>query len=162
MTKKILLTVVVGMFLFTYNVQAQTQNSGSINTPGYQNAVGLGIDFGTGGTGAGIALKHFFSSHGAGEANLLFYNSTVSLGAFYEYHGFIQNAEGLKWYFGLGPQFFFNKGGTTIAARIPIGLDYKIPQVPLNFSFDWRPYYRFNHNSEFIAARFGVGVRFTF
>lgn len=151
-----------GIFsLMAFTCSAQTQD-GNLVSGDYKNAAGLGLDFGTGGTGAGLGLKHFFNSNNALEVNLLFFNDVFSLGAFYEYHGPIQNAPGLKWYFGLGPQLFLYKGSTDIAARIPIGLDYKIPRVPLNFSFDWRPYYRFNNNSEFIAARFGVGIRFTF
>jgi hypothetical protein len=162
MKKEIFFIAVVGLVLFSCNAQAQAPRQGGSLTADYKKAVGLGLDLGSGGTGAGLGLKHFFTANGAVEANLLFFDDVFSLGAFYEYHGPIQNAPGLKWYLGLGPQLFFYQGATDIAARVPVGLDYKIPTVPLDFSFDWRPYYRFNDNSEFIAARFGVGIRFAF
>lgn len=155
MFKKMLFIAALMIFCINLQTNAQSQKGSS-----YDNAVGLGLDFGTGVTGAGGSFKHFFNTNSAGEVDLMFYNDLVSLGAFYEYHGTIKNAAGLKWYFGLGPQFFFAKGNTNIAARIPIGLDYKIPNVPLVFTFDWRPYYRFNNGSDFIAARFGLGIRF--
>jgi hypothetical protein len=129
---------------------------------GYINAVGLGIGFGNGDTGAGIDLKHFFTARGAVEANLLFYNSTVSLGAYYEYNGPIQNAPGLQWYLGPGPQFFFHKHDTDFGARPMVGLDYKVSNIPLDFSFDWRPYIRFTHDTNFNGGRFQLNIRFVF
>lgn len=156
MNKKIIKYFFITVLLF-FSAQAYSQKGGD-----YQNAVGLSVDFGTGITGAGIGFKHFFNDNDAVEAGLVFFNNTPALGAYYQYNGEIENADGLKWYFGMGPQFFFGKGATDIAARAMAGLDFRIPNVPLNISFDWRPYFRFNHGSEFIAARFGLGVRFAF
>ncbi len=162
--KKTLFLCALSLFVLAFTTQAQSTLQGNTSADGgYQNSVGLSLDLGsTYVTGAGVGFKHFFSSHDAGEFNLLFYNSTVSLGAYYEYHGFIQNAPGLKWYFGLGPQLFLAKNNTNLAARVPIGLDYKIPNVPLNFAFDWRPMILLTHGTEFTAARFGIGIRFAF
>jgi hypothetical protein len=42
------------------------------------------------------------------------------------------------------------------------GLDYKINGVPLSFSFDWRPTFFIGENSDFEAARFGLGFRYAF
>lgn len=156
MFKKIAFTTT--LCLLAFSLQTRAQN----NTQIYQNAVGFALDFGEGLTGAGASFKHFFNANSAGEADLLFYDDIVSIGAYYEYHGKIKNASGLQWYLGLGPQFFFAKETTDIAARIPIGLDYKLPNIPLVFNFDWRPYFRLNNDSDFIAARFGVGIRFIF
>jgi hypothetical protein len=41
-----------------------------------------------------------------------------------------------------------------------LGLDYKINNVPLNFSFDWRPAFVVTHGTSFNAARFGLGFRY--
>lgn len=155
MVKKVLITITFILFAYQY-LQAQS-GKGS-----YGNAVGLGIDFGTGATGAGIGFKHFFNDQDAVEAGLIFFNNTPALGMYYQYNGDIENAGGLKWYVGMGPQFFFGKRTTDIAARAMVGLDFKIPEVPLDFAFDWRPYFRFNNGTEFIAARFGLGIRFAF
>lgn len=161
MFRKILLTGVFSMMIFAYNANAQSKTDPVSGD--YKNAVGLTVDLGsTIVTGAGVGFKHFFTTHDAAEVNLLFYNSVFSLGAYYEYHGLIQNAEGLKWYVGLGPQVFFGQGETDLAARALIGLDYKIPTVPLDFSFDWRPAVSLTNGTQFIAARFGLGIRFAF
>lgn len=165
MIKKILFAGAFSILVFTFSVQAQSQKSSGNNTGSsdYKNAVGLTVDLGsTIVTGAGVGFKHFFSEHDAAEVNLLFYNNVFSLGAYYEYHGLIQNADGLKWYAGMGPQVFFGQGATDLAARALIGLDYKIPTVPLDFSFDWRPALSLTNGTEFIAARFGIGLRFAF
>lgn len=155
--KKNLLNFLLLIVLSIVTIHSQAQKGGN-----YQNAIGLSVDFGTGSTGAGIGFKHFFNDNDAVEAGLIFFDNTPALGAYYQYNGEIENADGLKWYFGMGPQFFFGNGTTDIAARAMGGLDFKIPNVPLNFAIDWRPYFRFNNYSEFIAARFGLGVRFAF
>ena len=143
----------------TFGLRAQSQTSGD----GYKNSVGLALDFGsTLVTGAGVGAKHFFTTHDAAEVNLLFYNNAFSIGAYYEYHGQIQNAPGLMWYFGLGPQGFFGNQSSAFGARALAGLDYKIPAVPLDFSFDWRPLVSITGGADFMAARFGLGVRFAF
>lgn len=153
----------LGMLFFASGLRAQTISKQNEGTGLYTNGVGLTVDVGsTYVTGAGLGFKHFFSPHDAAEVNLLFYNNVVSLGAYYEYHGQIQNATGLQWYAGLGPQVFFGKGETDLAARALAGLDYKIPTVPLDFSFDWRPMLTLTNGTEFVAARFGFGIRFAF
>lgn len=161
MTKKLLLISALGLLAFTLsNNQAKAQTARG-NT--YTNAAGIGIDFGNGNTGAGIDFKHFFTANDAGEFNLLFYDGTVGLGGFYEYNAPIKNAAGLQWYLGLGPQFFFNKhSDTDFGARAMAGLDYKIPDVPLDFSFDWRPYFQFTNNSHVDGGRFQINIRYVF
>ena len=130
---------------------------------GYKTGLGMQVDFGTGSTLVGFDAKHFFDQHNVGEAQLLFGTGVVVLGAQYEYHGDIQNAAGLKWYAGFGPQIAFVKdGGTDLLLRPLIGLDYKINDVPLNFSFDWRPAFQATHGTGFEAARFGLAFRYAF
>ncbi len=63
----------------------------------YTNAVGMRIDFGSDyGTYVGISGKHFFDTHNAGEAQVLFGNSPTMINLEYQYHADIQNAAGLK------------------------------------------------------------------
>ncbi|MGZ3848490.1 MAG: hypothetical protein ACXVKI_05145 [Flavisolibacter sp.] len=134
----------------------------------YKTALGMHIDFGSGGTWVGPAVKHFFDEKNAGEAQLLFASGAVVLGVEYQYNAAIQNAPGLKWYVGLGPAIAFGTGensGTDLYFRPLVGLDYKINNVPLNFAFDWRPTFRATHSSDggqFTAARFGLGFRYAF
>ena len=156
--KKFLVVIV----LFTsLHFVASAQKGGN-----YSTSVGLGIDFGSDfGTLVGVSAKHFFSAHDAGQAELQFGSDVVAIGLEYLYHGDIQNAAGLKWYAGLGPQVAFSTssgGGTDLLFRPMIGLDYKINQVPLSFSFDWRPAFVATHGTAFDAARFGLGFRYAF
>jgi hypothetical protein len=57
--------------------------------------------------------------------------------------------------FAFGDQFNF-------LLRPLAGLDYKINDVPLNFTFDWRPAFVLTHGTDFNAARFGLAVRYCF
>lgn len=132
----------------------------------YTNALGMRIDLGSDyGTYVGFSGKHFFNTHNAGEAMVLFGDHTTMLQVEYQYHGKIENAAGLRWYAGLGPGFAFASkyyGGTDVLIRPLIGLDYKIKDVPLNFSFDWRPAFVVTHGTDFNAARFGLAFRYAF
>lgn len=142
----------------------------------YSTAIGMKLDLGSDyGTFVGIGGKHFFDTHNAGEAELLFGNGTTMINLAYLYHAEIPNAAGLKWYAGAGPGIAISKrsyhydyygyyyssgGGTDIILRPTLGLDYKINNVPLNFSFDWRPAFVVTHGTSFNAARFGLGFRY--
>ncbi len=141
---------------------AQKSASGS----DYQTAIGLGIDVGDGGTLVGPSIKHFFTENSVGAGELLFGNHTVAVQAFYQYHREFDGAEGLRWFAGGGPSFqFYSYRGFNQAdiALVPMGgLDYKIPDVPLSFSFDWRPNLFLTHGSGINAARFGLGFRYAF
>lgn len=141
------------------NTSAQKKGEGA----SYTNAIGLGIDLGSDfGTYAGISGKHFFNENVAGEMEILFGNSTVILQPAVQYHGAIPNAEGLKWFVGIGPGFAFGSGYSDVMLRPMVGLDYKINQVPINFGFDWRPTFFVTHGSHFTPARFGLAMRYAF
>lgn len=137
----------------------------------YTTALGLGLDFGDNiypgvGTLVGPSVKHFFDRTNVGKAEVLFGDHTTMLSLYYQYHGNIQNAAGLKWTLGLGgsANFFSYRGynQTDFAFRPTVGLDYKITNVPLAFEFDWRPAIQVTHGSDFNAARFGFGFRYCF
>lgn len=141
------------------NASAQKGSSGST----YNTAIGLGLDFGDGSTLVGPSVKHFFTRNNVGKAEVLFGDNTTMLSAYYQYHGDIQNAAGLKWTLGLGGSASFYKYfEDDFFFRPTVGLDYKIPNVPLSFEFDWRPAIRVTHGSDFVAARFGFGFRYSF
>ena len=128
----------------------------------YRNAAGITIDFGDGGTWVGPAIKHFFDKHNALQGEVLFGNGATFLSTFYQYNESIPNAKGLNYYFGLGPSLGFGGGETAFLLRPAAGLDYKIAATPLNLAFDWRPAFVVTGGTQFIAARFGLGLRFSF
>lgn len=158
--------VLIVALQFGSSQKAAAQKRTSQKGTDYSNAVGMRIDLGSDyGTYVGINGKHFFNTHDAGEAQVLFGNHTTMIQIEYQYHGNIQNAPGLKWYAGLGPGFAFSSsyyGGTDVLIRPIVGLDYKVDNVPLNFAFDWRPAFVVTHGTEFNAARFGLAFRYAF
>lgn len=158
--KKSLLPIFAGLALIllaSTSSFAQKSNMGS----SYRTAFGLRIDAGDGSTGVGFDIKHFFNETGAINADLLFFDGDViGLGAEYQYHGPIEGADGLKYYIGFGPQFLFAEGVTPIGLRPVAGLDFKIPNAPLDLAFDWRPIFYISPDTDFTAARFGISLRF--
>ncbi len=130
----------------------------------YKTGVGLLIDVGDGGTLVGPHVKHFFDNNQAGEAALQFGSGMTMVQLMYQYHQPIQEAEGLQWYLGLGGALGFPKYGDNVLFGIvpAAGLDYKLDNIPINLFLDWRPKFLiYESESEFDAARFGLGLRFT-
>ncbi len=127
----------------------------------YTGAVGLGLDFGDGQTLVGPSGKYFFAEEHAGQAEVLFGDGITAITVLYEYHGGFAGAETLQWYAGAGPSILLGDGNSDVGIRPLIGLDFKIADVPLAFSFDWRPYISFEENGT-EAARFGLGFRYAF
>ncbi len=123
----------------------------------YKAGAGLGLDFGDGETLVGFSGKYFFSGQHAAQGELLFGDIT-GVNLLYAYHGGFSGAENLQWFAGGGLGMFFADGNSDAGLRPLVGLDFKINDVPLAFSFDWRPYISFDEGSE--AARFGLGIRY--
>ncbi|MBE9585466.1 hypothetical protein IM792_13495 [Mucilaginibacter sp. JRF] len=153
MKKIFLLAVIAIVFSATQSFAQRSSTS-----------AGLGIDFGDGSTLVGPTLKHFFTGNDAIQGDLLFGSDAVWLGGFYQYHESFKETSALKWYVGVGPQFAFadNDRGTFIFLRPMAGLDFKVPSAPISMSFDWRPMWQINKDSDFEPARFGLGFRYNF
>jgi hypothetical protein len=148
--KKIFFLMLICSTCLFIKVQAQT----------YNTAIGLGIEVGDGATLVGPTVKHFFTENSAVQGELTFGGGGTFIGAYYQYHGGIPNAEGLQYYLGGGPALGFGGGSTDFYVRPMAGLDYKINNVPIALSFDWRPTILIGTNSDFTAARFGIGFKF--
>ncbi|GGF37466.1 hypothetical protein [Echinicola rosea] len=150
---KKLLTFTFAFFLIGVAAKAQST---------YTSAVGLNIDFGEGTTLVGPSIKHFFKGPHAGLGEVTFGNNLTAVTLLYQYHGEIDNANGLMWFAGIGPTVLFGYGDSSFNVRPDVGLDYKIQDVPLTFTFDWRPILNFDYETTFTAARFGLGIRYAF
>jgi len=149
--KKLLCLIAVIALFNVSNVKAQT----------YDIAAGLGLDFGGGTTFVGPSAKFFLSEPFAVQAEVMFEDGVTAITGLFSYNGAISGADGLNWFAGGGPSILFigNGGGTEIALRPTLGLEYKITDVPLAFAFDWRPFIGLGDlGSE--AAGFGVGIRY--
>lgn len=142
----------VAMILGTADASAQS----------YKTGAGVLVDFGDGSTLVGPHVKHFFQPNHAGEFSVLFGDGVTLAQANYQYQQPFAGANGLGWYVGLGPGILFGDGFTEFAPAAMLGLDFKIPNAPLNFSMDWRPRFIIGDNSDAEAGRFAAGFRFTF
>ncbi|TWR25305.1 hypothetical protein FPZ42_11880 [Mucilaginibacter achroorhodeus] len=150
--KKLFLLFAVAFLYFGNSAYAQRGST----------SAGLTVDFGDGATLVGPALRHAFTRNDYGQAELTFGGDRTYLAAYYQYQGRIRNSGGLDWYLGIGPQLGFGHGNTDFYIRPMAGLDYKLRGAPLDLSFDWRPAFYVGDNSDFTAARFGLGFRFVF
>lgn len=127
------------------------------------NARGLRVDFGSDGAGIGPNYKHKFNRKLALDAAIIFFeNDLVGLGAQIEQHFAVKNSPGLNWYIGIGPQFLVNNENNAIALVPVTGVDYVIPNSPLNLSFDWRPNFYLSPETNVEAGRFGLSLRIVF
>lgn len=152
--KKLMKSVIAVLFLAVGATQ--------VNAQIYKNSLGLSVDFGDGSTLVGPAFKHFFNANSAGQVELLFGNHVTVLQPMYSYNSGIPGASGLNWLVGIGPAIAFGSGSTNVAIRPMAGLEYKINQVPLALSFDWRPAFWLSEGGGSEVGRFGVGFKFTF
>lgn len=151
--KKVILLSFALVVIYSMHATAQT----------YKTAVGLGIDFGDGSTLVGPAIKYFFKEQHAVEGEILFGNHITFLQAFYQYHQNFPNAKNLQWYIGGGPSLGLYSGGSSFYLRPMAGLDYKVADIPLAVSFDWRPFIYLGNtygDSRFTAARFSLGFKY--
>ena len=126
-------------------------------------AVGLRVDFGTGATGLGPNIKHKFNKNFSLDASLVFFEGgAVGISGQLEQSFPVKGSPGLEWYIGIGPQFL-SSNSTTAMALVPLtGVQYNIPNTPLNFSVDWRPNFYITPTADTQAGRFGLSLRYAF
>lgn len=148
--------VALGLTLATQTASAQ-----------YKHAIGGRI-----GDASGVTFKFFGKQNRAWDL-ILDFHSTSSHSDFrftglYEIHNPINNADGLRWYYGFGATVGSRNYKTVgddeliLKGNGVIGLDYKFMDAPINLSLDWKPSLELSPNSGFDAGGFGLSVRFTF
>ena len=141
---------------------ANAQKSKTENSSDYTTAIGLKF------YPTGITFKHFVSDKHALEGIAYFYNYGARITGLYEIYGIINNAGGLKYYYGPGVHLgLYNSkygGHTSFGVDGVLGLDYKINSAPIDLSVDWQPSFEFgkNYNNGFSGGFGGVAIRYTF
>lgn len=154
--KKVLLSfAAVALLAFgAQEVKAQTP---------YKSALGLVFD-GHDGSNVGIQYKTAVGPTTAFQAQAAFRSNWISLGADYQYEKAIAGAQGLAWYAGGGAQIGFwtgdGDGDARVGLRPQIGLEYRIPEVPLAFHLDYKPTIGIVNSSGFHGDGFTFGVKF--
>jgi hypothetical protein len=122
---------------------------------------GLGVRFSSSDAVAntGVDARFFFKESVAVEGILSFDNH-VALGLLLEkFHPL--NQSDFSWFYGGGLYLGFTNP-VNFGAHGILGLDYKIPTLPLNVSADWKPELNFTKTFSFEPAAVGLTIRFTF
>jgi hypothetical protein len=137
-------------------------NEAKAQTP-FKSALGVVFD-GNDGSNVGVQFKTALQGPQALQLQAAFNNRWVSLGADWQYERPINGAEGLHWYAGVGAQVGFwsgdGDGHTLIGLRPQVGLEYKIPTIPIALHLDYKPYLGLNHDTGFHGDGFTFGVKY--
>ncbi|MEQ8471468.1 MAG: outer membrane insertion C- signal [Marinoscillum sp.] len=137
----------------------------SLLTLGYvttTNAQELGIRFGDV-TGGNVALDALFSTSKSTviHADASFGRGGLGLDVLWD---FLYRPLGdlpLKWYAGVGPSLFLGDD-PSLAGMAELGLSYRIVDIPLTVSADWRPTLILVETTDIYYGFFGLNVRYVF
>lgn len=125
----------------------------------YKMALGIRLSSDDAIVNNSISFKYFTGRDIALEA-LLSFSEPGAFGLLVEKHK-PTIAGGLTWFYGGGAYIGFTNE-TLLGLQGVLGLDYKIPEVPLNLSLDWKPELNLVERVSFEPAAIGVSIRFTF
>ena len=164
--KKIFLLGITAIIVLLSQTDLQAQQT-------YKNAFGGRL-----GTANGITFKTFTKGDRAWDFILNFQSRNFDndskgnrnrfrFTALYEIHNKINNAPGLRWYYGgggtIGSSKYENEDGDLLASLDGVlGLDYKFDGAPINVALDWKPALEIVPYTEFDVEGFGLSIRFTF
>jgi len=137
-------------------------NEAKAQTP-FKSALGVVFD-GYDGSNVGIQYKTALKGPQALQIQASFRSDWVTAGVDWQYEKPINGAEGLAWYAGVGAQLGFWSGHgsseTFIGLRPQIGLEFKIPTMPLGLHLDYKPLLGLNHDTGFGGGGFTFGVKY--
>jgi hypothetical protein len=149
---------------FTFSTEAQLN---------YNTAVGLRA----GGT-SGLTLKQALGNNKAIEGIIGIWNYGFTVTGLYEIYAPTKTS-GLNWYYGVGGHLaanvgyrywydsrrdkYYKNGGLGLGIDGIIGLEYKVPNAPIAFSLDLKPFIELNTAGPFYAALDpGLGIKVAF
>jgi hypothetical protein len=131
--------------------------SNSADAQDYKGALGVRFSSKAALVGTSVSLKYFFNEKIAAEG-LITLDDPFALGLLVEWHKpFVSN---LKFFYGGGVYAGFS-GDRRVGLQGIIGLDYKIPKIPIDFSIDWKPELTVAKEFSFEPQALGVTARFT-
>ncbi len=128
------------------------------NAQNYDWAIGTRI----GGTMSGVSVKHFISPLDAVEAIIAIpYKNGFNLTGLYQRHiSVIQ--EGFQFYYGAGAHIGALNDKFLLGIDGVIGLEYKVPTIPLALSIDYKPMLDVVSDTKFRLDDFGLGIKVAF
>lgn len=131
----------------------------SANAQDYKAAVGIRFSSKAALVNNSVSLKYFFTEKTAVEG-LITFSDPFALGLLVEQHKPLVT-NNFKYFYGGGFYGAFT-GLRRAGLQGVIGLDYKIPTIPLNFSIDWKPELTFSKEFSFEPQTLGLSARFSF
>ncbi len=154
--KKLFLPLLAVVAMTTLSQEAKAQAP-------FKSAIGVVFD-GQDGSNVGVQYKTALKGPQMAQFQVSFGDNWVNLGADWQYERPINGAEGLAWYAGIGAQLgFFSHGGsstTYLGLRPQVGLEYKIPTMPIGLHLDYKPNLGLTHNTGFNGDGFTFGVKY--
>lgn len=148
MASKRHLALFLGFFLMITcsSIKAQDQ---------YLHSAGLRL-----GPLTGISYKRFITTPGTVEG-VLGFNFTngriAGLTGLYQHHFFINYQ--LNWFAGGGLTIGANKTNFFLNPEVVVGIEYIVPNYPVNFSFDYKPVFHL-FSQDYFLNEFGITIRY--
>ena len=133
--------------------------AGSAKAQDYKAAIGIRFSSKAALVNNSVSLKYFFTEKTAVEG-LITFNDPFALGLLVEQHKPLVT-NNFKYFYGAGFYGAFS-GSRRAGLQGIVGLDYKVPMIPLNFSIDWKPELTFTKEFSFEPQTLGLSARFTF
>src|SRR3954469_17385147 len=130
----------------------------SVHAQDYKMGIGIRISSNDAIVNHSLSFKYFFRTKTSVEA-LLSLPDPVALGLLVEQHEPLKN-QAFKWFYGGGLYVAFT--GTYVGLQGVLGLDYRVPSLPLTFSIDWKPEINLAKEFTFEPAAIGLSARFVF
>ena len=124
----------------------------------YKMALGIRIGSPDAVISSGATFKYFLKEKTALET-LLTFGDPFAVGLLIAHHQPFA-ATGLQWLAGGGGYVGFS-GERRAGLQGVLGLDYKIANLPINFSIDWKPELTLTKEFSFEPAAVGLSARFT-
>lgn len=91
----------------------------------------------------------------------VYFGNDVAIGTYFDWLFSLEgDPYGLKFYPGVGPEFYFGNN-FDIAAAGNFGLEYSF-NFPLTIGFDWRPRFMLTDSFRFSGQNWGFSARFRF
>jgi hypothetical protein len=139
--------------------------------PSYKTAIGV-RGLGT----SGLTIKHFTNASTAVEGIIGFYPNAFSVTVLLEKYAQAFDTPGLNWYYGIGGHIAtqsdvsrndgWNRRETSefgLGVDGIFGIEYKISEVPIAISLDFKPFFEVATNGDaFVALDPGLGIKVTF
>lgn len=121
---------------------------------------------------SGLTVKHFIKEDAALEGIVSFGRWGMNLTGLYEWHARAFDVEGLNWYYGAGGHIgnwnddypWVDDQGEFMVIGIDgiVGIEYKIQDIPISFSADYKPSLNFSGFPGFWGYGGALSVRYTF